>query len=219
MKRFVSNDDIAYDIGAHLGFYTLLLSKLTGENGKVYAFEPNPELLPCLSRTISPYDNVHLLKMALSDSEGTIDLFVPEDASMASLRDWTDGVVGDVHLTKCEMRTLDHLVEEGVIKSPSFIKCDVEGAELTVFRGAAKVLNRHNAPVILFELNSKAAAAFGTTTAAYFEFLESLDQPKYTFFEVTPAGLKELSVGEIEYTNVLALPELVRRGHGEWLPG
>lgn len=206
MKRFVKEGDVIFDIGAHLGFYTLLLSRLVGEQGKVYAFEPNPELLPSLERSIAPLANVELLRVALSDREGEAGLFVPGDASMASLKDWTEGVVGEIHEVKCEMRMLDEMIEAGELPLPDFIKCDVEGAELSVFRGAVKTLNRIDAPILLFELNARAAAAFGSTTTAYFDLLRSLDEAKYSFFEVTPEGTRELASTDIEYTNVIAVP-------------
>src|SRR5438876_7312107 len=95
MRRFVRAGDTVFDIGAHLGFYTLLLSKLVGESGAVFAFEPNPELRPSLERTIEPCKNITLLQIALSDRNGENNLYVPEDASMGSLRNWTDGVVGN----------------------------------------------------------------------------------------------------------------------------
>lgn len=207
MRNFVSEGDIVFDIGAHLGLYTLLLSELVGKRGKVFAFEPNPELLPSLTRTVAPLSNVELLRIALSDREGELSLFVPEDASMASLRNWTDGIAGKVHEVGCKMQVLDELVEKGELVLPHFIKCDVEGAELSVFRGAVNTLNRVDAPIILFELNRKAASAFGVTTTAYFDFLESLDKPKYGFFEVTKDGLKDLKSKKIEYANVLAIPK------------
>src|SRR5687768_1994453 len=70
MRQFVRPGDVVFDIGAHLGFYTLLLSKLAGEGGKVFAFEPNPELLPSLRRTLEEPKNVQLFEVALSDKEG-----------------------------------------------------------------------------------------------------------------------------------------------------
>ncbi len=66
------------------------------------------------------------------------------------------------------------MVEAGELPVPHFIKCDVEGAELSVFKGAIKTLDRTDAPVLLFELNTKAAAAFGSTTSEYFDLLRSL---------------------------------------------
>lgn len=206
MRKFVRKGDVVYDIGAHLGFYTLLLSKLAGDAGKVYAFEPNPKLHPSLRRTLDAIENVEFFDIALSDSEGELNLYVPEDASMASLANWTDGIGGDVHTVKCELKRLDDLVESGELPLPQFIKCDVEGAELSVFRGGTKTLDRREAPVIMFEANAKAAASFGWRTTDYFDFLDSLKHPGYRYFEVTKDGIIDLESQSLEYANVVAVP-------------
>jgi len=214
MKRFVGNGDVVFDIGAHFGFYTLLLSKLVGDTGAVHAFEPNQELLQSLESTIEFLDNVDLHRVALSDRSGTIELYVPEDASMASLSDWTGGIGGKVHSVSCEMRVLDEMLDAGLVKLPSFIKCDVEGAELLVFAGAKKILDRVDAPVVLFELNRKAAESFGAKTSDYFAFFESLENPGYTFLEVAQEGVRPLETRDIEYTNVIAVPAAVELFNG-----
>lgn len=210
MRSFVKEGDTVFDIGAHLGFYTLLLSKLVGEKGKVFAFEPNPELLPSLRKTVQTLANVELCEIALSDREGKVNLFVPEDASMASLSDWTEGIAGNVHTVACEMRRLDDLVEAQKLPVPQFIKCDVEGAELSIFKGGINTLNRVDAPVILFEVNSLAAKSFNAKTNDYFEWLESLNHSKYEFFEVSAKGIKKLISREIEFTNVIAVPKAMQ---------
>ncbi|MGQ0543111.1 MAG: FkbM family methyltransferase [Blastocatellia bacterium] len=207
MRKFIRKGDIVFDIGAHLGFYTLLLSKLAGDHGRVYTFEPNRELLPSLRRTVGPISNVELLEIALSDSEGEMNLYVPEDASMASLSDWTNGIAGEVHIVGCVMKRMDDLIENGTVPIPNFIKCDVEGAELSVFQGGMITLDRADAPVLLFELNAKAAKAFGWETQRYFELLESLQHPGYKFFEVTSNGISDLRSLSAEYANVVAVPE------------
>lgn len=206
MRRFVSSGDVAFDIGAHLGLYTLVLSELVGASGKVFAFEPNAELLPSLKQTVQNLTNVELHDTALSDLTGSAKLFVPEDKSMASMTDWTNGIGGDVHTVTCRMETIDDLISSGELAFPDFIKCDVEGAELAVFRGARKTLDREDGPVILFEVNSKAASGFGIETDASLEFIQSLSNPRYKVFEVLPSGLRELPNEIPDYTNVVAIP-------------
>lgn len=219
MQNLVNRNDVVIDVGAHLGFYTLLLSQLVGKNGKVFAFEPNPELLSNLRVTIEPLVNVELFTIALSDRKSKVNLFVPEeDASMASLSDWTDGIVGNVHQVSCETQRLDDLVDEGRMPIPQFIKCDVEGAELSVFHGGIKTLNRVDAPIIMFEVNAKAAHAFGKTTNSFFNFLESLEQPEYNFFEVLSNGIQKLKSTEIEFTNIVAVPKIKQDLYQKFLP-
>lgn len=206
MKRFVRSGDAVFDIGAHFGFYTLLLSELAGDGGWVFAFEPNAELLPSLHRTLEPLPNVSLHEIALSDREGDVELFVPEDASMASLANWTEGIGGRVHTVTCSLKRLDDLVESGALPPPQFIKCDVEGAELSVFRGGAKTLDRKDAPVIMFEANAQAARSFGVEIGDYFTLLESFHNAGYTFFEVKPDGISPLVDRAIDYANLAAVP-------------
>ena len=206
MRHVVRSGDVVFDIGAHFGFYTVPLSEIVGDTGKVYAFEPNPELFSSLRQTIAERRNVELLPFALWHRRAHLELFVPEDASMASLSDWTDGTAGNIHRIECEAYSIDDLIEEGRVKEPSFIKCDVEGAEFSVFRGALKNLNRVDAPVILFEVVKLAAKSFGMTIGEYFDILETLEKPGYVFFEVTPYGIRRLASREIKYANVLAVP-------------
>lgn len=218
MREFVKKGDAVFDIGAHLGFYTLLLSELVGETGKVFAFEPNHELLPSLRKTLKPLANVELQTIALSDRNGNVNLFVPEDASMASLVDWTQGTAGNVHAISCEMRCIDDLVESGKLPVPQFIKCDVEGAELSIFTGGVKTLNRTDAPIIMFEVIAKAAKAYSANVNSYFDILKSLEDSKYLFFEVMSDGIKELKSTEIEYANVVAIPHAKRSLFANILP-
>ncbi|MBV9124987.1 MAG: FkbM family methyltransferase, partial [Planctomycetes bacterium] len=170
------------------------------------SFEPNAELLPMLRLTIERLSNVELHSFALSDRTGSVDLFVPEDPTMASLADWTDGVVGEVHHVSCKMERLDDLVEGGQLPVPQFIKCDVEGAEISVFSGALKTLDREDAPILMFELNAKAAKAFGKTTTDYFELLGSLSSAAYSFYDILKDRVSKLEVTDLEYTNILAIP-------------
>lgn len=208
IRSLVREGDVVYDIGAHFGLYTVLFSSLVGETGAVFAFEPNPEVLSSINKTVKTTPNVNLFEVALSDREGTASLFVPEDASMASLSDWTDGVGGKVETVLCEQIRLDDLMarEGDAIPLPEFVKCDVEGAEMLVFGGASKVFDRIDAPTVLFEVNAKAAKKFGNIPADYFGFFRSLEFADYSVFEVTRRGVKPLRGTEMAYGNMIAIP-------------
>ena len=208
MQNFIKQSDVVFDIGAHLGLFTLLMSKLAGEKGRVYAFEPNPTLLPSLTKTIDRLPNVKLFPVALSDSKGKRTLFIPEDPSMASISNWTNGNAGEVAEVICEVEMLDNLLNENKVTIPQFIKCDVEGAELSIFNGAKTILNRTDAPVVMFEIIKKAAISFNKNTTDYFDFIESLEKPKYKFYEILPQGIQKLKSRDIDYANILAVPEV-----------
>lgn len=206
IERLVRSGDVAFDIGAHLGLYTLLLSRKVGAAGRVIAFEPNPTILPSLIKTVSATSNVELFQIGLSDSPGEVELFIPEDASMSSLRDWTDGSVGRIDIEKISLATLDGLYESGEIPLPRFIKCDIEGAEFSVFRGGRILLDREDAPTLMFELNRLAALAFDSTPSDCLEFLKSIERPNYSFFRITAEGIESLKSSDLDYGNILAVP-------------
>ncbi|MCA1621776.1 MAG: FkbM family methyltransferase [Acidobacteria bacterium] len=208
MRRVVRRGDVVFDIGANVGLHTVLLSSLAGPEGRAFAFEPNRELHPALVRTVAGLGNTVLLHYALSDRTETSALFVPLDHSMASLSDWTKGKFEvEAHEVTCELRRMDDLVAPGELPAPDFIKCDVEGAELTVFQGGRDTLDREDAPFILFEANVHAARGFGLDISAARDFLEDLPRARYQFLEVGQAGeLSPLEALNPVHSNLLAVP-------------
>lgn len=81
--REVSAGDVVVDIGAHIGYYTLMLARIVGPCGKVYAFEPDPENFTLLQRNVKEngYRNVVLLQKAVSDRNGSATLYLSDDNS------------------------------------------------------------------------------------------------------------------------------------------
>ena len=216
MRRVVRPGDVALDVGANLGLHTVLLAQLVGPAGHVVAFEPNPELVPALELTVKGLRNTTLQPFALSDRNTDATLFVPDDSSMASLADWTSaGDLGEwrerqrmrqPRTMTCPRRRLDDLVAGGVVAAPDFIKCDVEGAELMVFEGGRRTLDREDAPLILFESREDTAGGFGLKAADAAEFLLGLPRPRYRFAEMRGGGLEEVSPGCFTRQNILAVP-------------
>jgi FkbM family methyltransferase len=208
MRRVVARGEVAIDIGANLGIHTVLLAKLLGPEGKLFVFEPNTALLPALRRTVAGLPNASLHTCALSDEAGRSAFFIPADDTKASLADWTDEAIdGHAREDTCERRRLDDMVAEGTIANPDFIKCDVEGAELLVFRGGRAVLDRVDAPIILFEVNAYTVQGFGFAVTDAKEFLESLAAARYRFFEIRDDGSLPRIVTLAPFCNVLAIPE------------
>lgn len=216
--RLVKRGDKAFDIGANLGLYTTLLARLVGQEGNVCAFEPNQELLPVLRKTVEGLSNASLYPFALSDHDGKSTLYVPNDHTMGSLANYTSdpnlanwraeiGLSAARQMT-CELQSIDSLVETKVIPRPDFIKCDVEGAEVMVFKGGRQTLNRADAPMILFEAVEACASGFGLPRLAAVDFLSSLPLANYHFFEVRDGGeLRPFNASESTFPNLVAIPQ------------
>ena len=209
MRTLVRRSDVVLDIGANIGLHTTLLSNLVGPAGHVHAFEPNEELLHALGRTAEYAGNVTVHNVGLSDRAETREFYVPEDLSMASLADWTEGRVGAVQVKTCRLAVLDDLLAAGTIRQPRFIKCDIEGAEALAFRGGRLLLDRSDAPMLLYEANALSVRAFGFALATATAFLRGLERPGYQIFHVQPNGAV-VSLPDFrpdcEHYNLLAAP-------------
>jgi len=219
MRRFVRPGDVVFDIGANLGLHMALLAQLVGPQGRVIAFEPNSGLLPPLELTVRALKNTSLYPYALSDKTATSQLFVPADHSMGSLADWTreDNLLelrqqlglGESQTITCEQRQMDELVKTGVIPRPDFIKCDVEGAELMVFKGGLETLNSPDAPFIVFEAGVDTARGFGLKLTDAADFLVGLPEPGYQLLALLEGGgLRYVRSADFKQhnQNVIAVP-------------
>ena len=137
---------------------------------------------------------------------------------MASLANWTDSGEGAVEQYTANLSTLDTLLADGRIDRPAFIKCDVEGAETMVFRGGRSLLDRADAPIILYEADTKSAAGFGQHIADATRVLASYSHADYAFYAVPKSGaLQRLESPSAlsHYTNLLAVPAARRDRTGQ----
>jgi FkbM family methyltransferase len=128
--------DIVYDVGAHVGMYSLLAAAHVGSGGHVYSFEPLPRNLDYLEQhlALNRVDNCTVLDVAVSSRAGTAAFDESSHPAMGHL-----GAAGGRVITVRTV-TLDDLVANGVTRPPSVIKIDIEGAEYDCLRGAASVL-------------------------------------------------------------------------------
>jgi len=183
----------AADIGAHKGAYLYWLKHAVGKAGKVHAFEPQSSLaayLQAITHTMN-WQNVFVHECALADRAGTSRLHVPGDGDSpsASLGDHV-GQNGPNHSYECVVDTLDSKLQGS--KQVGFLKVDVEGFELQVFRGAEQILEQH-APVILFECETRHLVEH--TMADVFAFL--MDRG-YTGSFFAPDGLRPVEEFDAE---------------------
>ncbi len=148
--------DVAYDVGAHHGFMSLVLSKLVGKMGRVFAFEPIPENRVVIDRLIdmNRLDQViQVIPLALAESNGNKRMLLRECSSMHQLEEAYQGKGSNVYSTvDVESCTLDSFIFEGGNPIPQLIKIDVEGAEELVLKGALKTLAIYK-PVMVIEIH------------------------------------------------------------------
>lgn len=169
MLRLLRPADTAVDIGAHKGAYLYWMREAVGPGGRVFAFEPQPKLHAYLAGIVAGqgWDNVELSPLALSDRRGEATIHVPAESGETSPGASLEKQSG--YGIPIRTDTLDAVLAGK--PAPRFIKCDVEGHELSVFRGAARTLERHG-PALLFECEQRHLSAH--TLQDVFSFLLGL---------------------------------------------
>ena len=147
----------AVDIGAHKGAYTYWMSKYTGTNGNVFAFEPQSKLFNQLNKTLddSKTNNVHVELLALSSNKGEKTLLIPgkKTSPSASIHNKS---LDDGQSAKINVKTTtldDYFCGKNQIPV-HFLKCDVEGHELEVLMSGQKLLKMYH-PVIIVESEAR----------------------------------------------------------------
>jgi FkbM family methyltransferase len=146
--RWVNSGDTVFDIGAHVGIYTLLFSGRVGNPGHVVSFEPSPRNVAFLRRHVqlNRLGNVTVIEAALSSSARTARFSLTDSLSTG-------------HLASCGTLDVQTLTIDAVVESqhrvPALMKIDVEGAEMEVLLGAEGALTDVR-PVILIATHSEA---------------------------------------------------------------
>ena len=140
------------DIGAHVGYFSLLGASLVGDAGKIYAFEPEPENFKLLSSNIdrNGYKNVIAEEKAVCGISGEAQLFISglDNGSHSIYQNEKRKTTGYVPVQTVNLDDFFQNVESPHI---DLIKIDVEGAEIDVIRGMMGVLSRPDTPVLLIE--------------------------------------------------------------------
>jgi FkbM family methyltransferase len=133
--------DVVFDIGANVGFYTVLASRLVTSTGRVYAFEPLPHNLGYLRRHVAKnaLQNVAIIAAAVAASPGRARFTAAVDRSQARL-----DPSGEIEV---DVVAIDELVASNQLALPQIVKIDVEGAEFDVLQGMIETL-RTAAPII-----------------------------------------------------------------------
>jgi FkbM family methyltransferase len=140
------------DVGAHVGFFTLIAARLVGPTGRVYAFEPEPLNYALLSANIQKngYSNILAVQKALANSSGPRQLFISslDNGSHSLYRG--RGRQGKETLP-IEATTLDAFLATQEWPRVALVKIDVEGAELSVLEGMSRLLGGSHVPRLIIE--------------------------------------------------------------------
>lgn len=145
VQKNLKKGDIVLDIGAHIGYYTLLFAELVGPEGKVYAFEPNPDVMKVLKYNVktNEFNNVVFIEKLVSGYVGSRKLYIPEVTDAASVRPM-EKVRKIVEVETINIDALNY-------SKIDLVKMDIEGSEYVALLGMSETLARNPDAKLIIE--------------------------------------------------------------------
>ncbi len=166
VRCWVRPGDVVFDVGANFGWYTTLFRQCLAGEGQVHSFEPTPAAFNALQEHLvlnpSP-TQTETNRVALGESSGSVRMWIPwrggRGTAFASLRQ--QDRIGRHECIDVQVTTVSDYASTKRLGKIDLIKCDVEGAEMLVLRGAADIMDRGIRPAWLIEVSDDHMRKFG----------------------------------------------------------
>lgn len=180
LEKYIKKGDIVIDVGANVGFYTLLFASLVGDTGIVHAFEPAPKTFASLKKNveINNLNNVVLHNKALGSENEKIKLTLSK-SGLHNVSKYGDIEVDCVRL-------------DDYVKSANFVKIDAEGYEIEILKGMPNLL--HQDITIMSEFYGKLTKRYNKPS----EFFDILTREGFNFRDMGN-GLGQINVVDLVY--------------------
>jgi FkbM family methyltransferase len=206
ISSIIKPGSVVLDIGANIGYHTLLFAKLVGQSGKVFAFEPDPANFRLLEKNVSVngYPNVALEQKAVSNRNEKKKLYLHESNPMmhtifkSQQRSGLDSV-------EIDTISLDNYFSNYGGKI-DFIKMDIEGSEYTALEGMQTILQRQNDIKLLVAFNPSAIREYGYKPEQQIDLLVSNGFTVY-FANALTKDLELVNPGDVQYLIKMSLKD------------
>lgn len=188
------------DVGANVGYYTMLMANQVGESGRINSFEPFPDNYEDLVRNVKLNKlegKIETAQMAVSSSEGEAMFFVGEGDNLGSLYNLREARNPNPKQIAVKTTTMDQIAQR--IGPVDFLRMDIEGAECLVFDGMQQVFKQAIPPRILFEVHPSGDVDPDPRFTPYFEKLLAVGYlPRYMISSANPHAMQRFK--DLGYT-------------------
>jgi len=171
LQRVVKPGMVAFDLGANVGFLTLLFTRLVGPTGKVFSFEPLEKNAKRIKYNAAQnqFANVTVRQEAVGKEDGTVVFRIADFSTNGRMEEHQPGEHTGIPIS-VPLRCLDSVIARCDAPEPDIIKMDIEGAEADCLRGAKKLLAGKR-PLLLIEIHDKNKEVDELLTAAHYRVL------------------------------------------------
>jgi FkbM family methyltransferase len=215
VKETLEKGMTCLDIGANIGYYVTLESKVIGDQGKILAIEPSPLNFEFLKRNmeLQSTKNIEVFNFAAGDKIGQINFVMDENESNSGRVISDDKVTkwsGPV--TKLPVKTIDSFLDEIKIDKIDFLRMDVEGYEYHIFQGMKNTIKKSK-PIIAIEVHK---SIMGVETTK--KWLNELKNEGYELKSYIPRELDAPFIGTLNDVKHYSIYELIKKLENNELP-
>jgi FkbM family methyltransferase len=189
IERQLREGDVFLDLGANIGFFTLLAGRIVGDSGRVIAFEPTPRTRAILQRNVTENGldgRVWIDERAITEKRGRAHFTVLSDSEYNS-------VVSDDrggHTIEVETISVDDYISDHGISRVAMVKMDIEGQELPALRGMRETISENPWIKVIFEYHQARLAESSVKGVALFDLLRDYGLDCFTMLFREPRNLK-----------------------------
>lgn len=185
INKYLSEGGVFIDVGAGIGYFSVIASNIIGPSGQVYSFEPLPVNADHIKRMINSNknSNIKLNSFALGDKDGVYNIYKASYSGHTVLS-MKEGILEKVdEIIKVKTKRLDTYLQQNNINKVSLIKIDVEGYEFNVLRGLSGFFERSkNKPSIICEIFAPAYSNTDITINELYEYMKGYGYQAYNIF-------------------------------------
>jgi FkbM family methyltransferase len=194
LLKVLKPGDTFLDIGAHIGYFSMLAAAVVGTDGEVLAFEPSPDNFRQLVEhvALNGFTNVLPFHLALGDTDHVAALHLNADNDGGNAL-WDVRLHQDNHKSRLTPRVhptyvtrLDRVLRGRPIRSLKLVKIDIEGSEVLALRGAVETLARLQVPFVVAEVNRSGLEMMGTSEADLRALMTGLGYETWLIQDVEP---------------------------------
>jgi FkbM family methyltransferase len=196
--NFLQEGDVFFDVGAHVGYYSMLASSLIGDRGEVISFEPTPRTFASLLENAKTKKNIQVYNNAVLDRETEIEFFDygPKYSAFNSFKKRTSEEIffrNDVDKITVKTVAIDSFCKEKKL-SPTLIKIDAEGSEHLILEAMSSVLDDMH-PLVTIEVSDGEEWKYNCTKS-----IKILTDKNYDCYEISLGGYLTKRTASEDYT-------------------
>ena len=184
IRSYLAPNDVALDVGAQVGYLSLIMATSAQRRVKVFSFEPESRNIYrfLLNMSLNDANNVNLIEKAAGTKVETLKLYLSSDVNAGTHSTIRGNQNVSDAFVEIPCTTIDQTVNDSGLDRVDLIKIDVEGAEVDVLRGALNTLTSMQ-PVLITELGASLQEARGMTTTQFKLFLSELGYQCYRILD------------------------------------